>query len=102
MNRRDIVVCLLWPVALLGRVHARQTGKVYHVAVIGPAEPSDMSEASHSSVNFAGWAMSRGRTSSSNGISAGVSPRSIATLLAMWFVAIQTLFTRSVPTYCSR
>jgi putative ABC transport system substrate-binding protein len=47
MNRRDIVVCLLWSVALSGRVHARQTGKVYHVAVIGPAKPSDMSEASH-------------------------------------------------------
>jgi hypothetical protein len=38
MNRRDIVVCLLWSAALLGRVHAQQTGKVYQVAVIGPTE----------------------------------------------------------------
>jgi putative ABC transport system substrate-binding protein len=48
MNRRDIVVCLLCSAVLLGRVHAQQTGKVYHVAVIGPnVQPSDMSEASH-------------------------------------------------------
>jgi putative tryptophan/tyrosine transport system substrate-binding protein len=48
MNRRDIVVSLLCSAALLGRVHAQQTGKVYHIAVIGPNwQPSDMSEAGH-------------------------------------------------------
>jgi putative ABC transport system substrate-binding protein len=48
MNRRDIVVCLLCSAVLLGRVHAQPTGKVYHVAVVGPnVQPSDMSEASH-------------------------------------------------------
>jgi hypothetical protein len=49
MNRRDIVVCLLCSVVLLGRsVQAQQTGKAYYIAVIGPnAQPSDQSEASH-------------------------------------------------------
>jgi putative tryptophan/tyrosine transport system substrate-binding protein len=55
MNRRDIVVCLLCSAALLGRVHAQQTGKVYHVAVIGPTEPSDMSEAGHDHAQARLW-----------------------------------------------
>jgi putative tryptophan/tyrosine transport system substrate-binding protein len=47
MNRRDIVVCLLCSAVLLGRVRARQTGKVYYIAVIHPVgQPSDISEAS--------------------------------------------------------
>jgi len=47
MNRRDIVVCLLWSAALLGRVHAQQTGKVYYIAIVAPAgQPSEMSETS--------------------------------------------------------
>jgi putative ABC transport system substrate-binding protein len=46
MNRRDIVVCLLSSTILLGRVHAQQSGKVYHVALIAPdGQPSAMSEA---------------------------------------------------------
>jgi putative tryptophan/tyrosine transport system substrate-binding protein len=56
MNRRDIVVCLLWSAVLLGRVHAQQTGKVYHVAVISPnTQPSEMSEASHDQVLARLW-----------------------------------------------
>jgi putative ABC transport system substrate-binding protein len=48
MNRRDIVVCLLCSAVLLGRVHAQQNGKVYHMAFISPnVQPSEMSEASH-------------------------------------------------------
>jgi hypothetical protein len=34
MNRRDIVICLLFSAVLLGRVHAQQTGKVYYIATL--------------------------------------------------------------------
>jgi putative ABC transport system substrate-binding protein len=57
MNRRDIVVCLLWSAVLLGRVNAQQTGKVYHIAVIAPdGQPSDMSEASQDQPQARVWA----------------------------------------------
>jgi putative tryptophan/tyrosine transport system substrate-binding protein len=55
MNRRDIVVCLLWSAALLGRVHAQQTGKVYHIAIIAP-KPSEMSERGHDQAEARVWA----------------------------------------------
>jgi putative tryptophan/tyrosine transport system substrate-binding protein len=56
MNRRAIVVCLLSSTILLGRVHAQQTGKVYHVAVVSPnAQLSDMSEASHDQAMARFW-----------------------------------------------
>ena len=48
MNRRAIVVYLLSSTILLGRVHAQQTGKVYHIAVISQNwQPSDMGETGH-------------------------------------------------------
>jgi putative tryptophan/tyrosine transport system substrate-binding protein len=56
MNRRDIVVCLLWSAVLLGRVHAQQTGKVYHIAVIAP-KPSEMSERGHDQAEARVWAV---------------------------------------------
>jgi putative ABC transport system substrate-binding protein len=47
MNRRNIVVGLLSSATLLGRAHAQQSGKVYHVTVTSPnVQPSDMSDAS--------------------------------------------------------
>jgi putative tryptophan/tyrosine transport system substrate-binding protein len=56
MNRRDIVVCLLSSVTPLGRAHAQQTGKVYHVAVISPnTQPSEMSEASPDQALARAW-----------------------------------------------
>jgi putative ABC transport system substrate-binding protein len=56
MNRRAIVVYLLSSTILLGRVHAQQTGKVYHVAVVSPnAQLSDMSEASHDQAMARFW-----------------------------------------------
>jgi putative tryptophan/tyrosine transport system substrate-binding protein len=56
MNRRDIVVCLLCSAVLLGRAHAQQTGKGYHVAVVSPnAQPSDLSEASHDQAMARFW-----------------------------------------------
>jgi putative tryptophan/tyrosine transport system substrate-binding protein len=57
MNRRDIVVWLVWSAVLLGRVHAQQTGKIYSIAVIGPNwQPSDMSEGSHDRTPARAWA----------------------------------------------
>jgi hypothetical protein len=48
MNRRDMVVCLLCSAVLLGRVHAQQTEKVYHIAVISQNwQPSGMGETGH-------------------------------------------------------
>jgi putative ABC transport system substrate-binding protein len=56
MNRRDIVVGLLCSVTLLGRAHAQQTGKVYHVAVTSPnTQPSEMSEASPDQALARAW-----------------------------------------------